>query len=315
MALLLTPDSPASERAALRQRLADLVGYRSTTATPEVKQLAVRDESWGRVEDVFLSGVGPGTVLSPEGKGPHPAVLYCHAHGGDYDLGRDELLFGSRFLAGQWGPVLAANGFVVLAIDMPGFGERREEGTESALAKRHLWNGGSLFAATLSDLSGALGYLVGRADVDETRIFSLGLSMGAAHATWLAALDRRIRGVVQMCMLADMGRLIEAGGHDRHGIYLTVPGLLTVCDFGDVAGLVAPRPQFVGLGTDDGLTPPSAREPALQRVRAAYESDPQNLEVYLEPDSGHQETPAMRAGALAFLNHHAGLPAATRTET
>ena len=31
------------------------------------------------------------TFLAPDGAGPFPAVLYCHAHGGNYDLGRREL--------------------------------------------------------------------------------------------------------------------------------------------------------------------------------------------------------------------------------
>ena len=80
------------------------------------------------------------------------------------------------------------------------------------------------------------------------------------------ALEPRVAAVVQLCMLADIAPLIAAGVHDRHGAYLTVPGLLPRAEIGDVAGLIAPHPQFVGHGGQDPLTPPAARDAALMRL-------------------------------------------------
>ena len=87
--------------------------------------------------------------------------------------------------------------------------------------------------------------------------------MGATLGYWLAAVEPRVAAVAHLCCFADFGPLIEAGRMTGTGIYLTVPGLLDVASNGEIAGLIAPRPQFVGLGDADALTPPAAVEPAL----------------------------------------------------
>lgn len=256
------------------------------------------------VEEIVLGGPAPvpATFVRPEGRGPFPAVLYCHAHGGDYRLGRRELLDGSRFLQEPgYAVALAAMGFASLCIDMPGFGDRQSEGSENALSKALAWKGESLFGRMLDDLSRALGYLGSRVDVDAGRLYTLGLSMGAAHAYWLAALDTRVAGCAHLCMLADTAPMIETGAHDSHGHYLTVPGLLAVAETGDIAGLIAPRPQLICHGANDHLTPAVARDAALGRVSAAYSEVPQNLTTMIDPDTGHKESAPMRVATLDFL--------------
>ena len=71
---------------------------------------------------------------------------------------------------------------------------------------------------------------------------------------------------------------------------------------GRVAALIA-RAQLVGLGADDPLTPPAARDPALARLRATYGAAGA-LEVHVAEGTGHVETPALRAAVLAFLAWH-----------
>ena len=291
---------------ALRDALCGLLGQTLPAPPAEAAVQGEAPQEFGGVPAVRTElrlGAAPATWLRPAGgAAPAPAVLYCHAHGGDFERGRRELTEGSRFLAGRWAGDLLAAGWSVLCLDMPGFGDRQGEGSESALAKAGTWRGQPLFGRMLAELSAAVGWLAAQPQVDPQRIATLGLSMGAAHAFWLGALDGRIAAVAQMCMLADIGPLIATGGHDRHGHYLTVPGLLRLGDMGDVAALVAPRPQFVSHGAEDALAPPAAREPALARLRAAYEGAPEgNLTTFLSADSGHIETPAMRRAALAFL--------------
>ena len=67
-----------------------------------------------------------------------------------------------------------------------------------------------------------------------------------------------------------------------------MPGLLGVASNGEIAGLIAPRPQFVGLGDADPLTPPEAVAPALASLGAAYAAAgaAAALRVHLEPGSG-----------------------------
>ncbi len=253
--------------------------------------------------DVDLDGI-PGIFIPPQGPGPFPAILYCHAHGGEYGLGRRELTDGARWLSAPPAADLIAAGFAVLCIDMPGFGERQSLGTESAIAKAMLWQGQPLFGNMLADLMKALDWLCAHPLVDANHIATFGVSMGAAHAYWLAALDDRVAAVAQLCMLADITPLIKCGVHDKHGHFLTVPGLLKIADSGDVAALVAPRPQFIGFGELDQLTPTDARASALVKVRAGYAQNSlqNNLEIFIEPESGHKETPNMRKAALNFLS-------------
>lgn len=246
----------------------------------------------------------PGLYLRPDGDGPFPAVLYCHAHGNRYDRGAEELILGRPALVAPYGPALAERGIASLCIDLAPFGGRQTEGPEAALAKALLWQGRTLMGQMLAELSAAFGWLAARPEIDARRIATLGLSMGGTHAYWLAALEPQVTACAHLCVLADIAPLIATGAHDLHGPYMTVPGLLAEADMGDVAALVAPRPQLVCLGAADPLTPETARDPALARLRAAYADAPDRLALHVDPDTGHRETPAMRAAVLAFLARH-----------
>jgi len=246
----------------------------------------------------------PGLYLRPEGPAPHPAVLYCHAHGNRYETGAEELIRGRPALQAPYGPALADLGIASLSIDLAPFGARRAEGPEGALAKAALWQGRPLMGQMLAELSAAFDWLAAQPEIDGTRIATLGLSMGGTHAYWLAALEPRVAACAQLCVFAAIAPLIASGAHDLHGPYMTVPGLLSEGDMGEVAALVAPRPQLVALGAVDPLTPPAARDPALARLRAAYGAAPDALQITVAPDSGHVETPPMRSATLEFLARH-----------
>jgi dienelactone hydrolase len=241
-------------------------------------------------------------LVRPPGPGPHPAVLYCHAHGGRYEIGLDELLDGRSSLLSPYGPVLAAAGFAALCVEMPAFGTRQEPG-EGARTKERLWFGDTLFGAMLRDLRRGLAHLRSRRDVDGTRIATLGLSMGATHAFWMAALDPGIDRTAHLCCYADIAGLVRSGRHDRHGHYMTVPGLLNRFSTGSICGLIAPRPQLVGVGYQDPLTPREEVAAALAQTRPFYEAADarEHLVLVEHDDTGHTETPAMREAVLRFL--------------
>ncbi|HRJ69056.1 MAG TPA: acetylxylan esterase, partial [Beijerinckiaceae bacterium] len=140
-----------------------------------------------------------------------PAVVYCHAHGGRYDIGAAELVASRPALRPEpYGLALASRGIVALAIDMPCFGVRSAE-TESAAAKRHLWRGTTLFGEMLEDLSGALDLLGDWPGIDRERIGAFGISMGATLAFWLAALEPRLKCIAHLCCFADLAELVRQG--------------------------------------------------------------------------------------------------------
>lgn len=231
---------------------------------------------------------------------PWPMVLVLHAHGARYDIGAQELIDGRPALAGPLAPDLTERGIAALCCDMPCFGSRQAQ-SESALSKALLWEGRTLAGRMLSESIAALDWIAADARFIPGRIGVYGLSMGATLGYWLAALDQRVRALAHLCCLADFRALIAAGAHDLHGAYLTVPGLLPLASNGRIAGMVAPRAQFVGLGDLDPLTPPAAADAALTELRAAYARDRGRLVLHREPDSGHVETAAMRAAVLIFL--------------
>ncbi len=247
-----------------------------------------------------------GFLTRPAGdRRPGPAILYAHAHGVRYDIGASELVDGRPALLSAPGPILAREGYVTLCIDMPTFGERADV-TESAATKAALWHGQTLFGQMLGEQAAALTWLAARAAVDPARIGMTGISMGATLTYFLAAIDPRIKAVAHLCCYADFATLIETGAHDLHGHYLTIPGLLTETSIGEIAGLVAPRPQLICVGLDDPLTPPPAIERAFTQTLTAYEMADAGTAITLleEVGIGHQETSSMRGSALDFFRRH-----------
>jgi len=264
-------------------------------------------------ESVLAPGLSALRFAGPEGEvsgllthpltpPPWPVVLVIHAHGNRYHIGARELVDGRPAQPRPLGPDLAVQGIAALCLDLPCFGARSGV-SESAAAKAALWRGGSLAGQMLAELASQVDWLAG--DHRFTRIGAYGLSMGATLGYWLAAVDPRIEALAQLCCLADLDALIETGAHDLHGLYLTVPGLPGIARNGVIAGLVAPRPQLVCLGALDPLTPPKALEIALADLHAGYAAGGR-LEVLIDPDVGHVETPAMRARVLEFLGRALG---------
>jgi dienelactone hydrolase len=236
---------------------------------------------------------------------PLPGILYIHAHGNRYDIGASELIDGRDALQSPLGPVFPQAGYVALAIDLPCFGERAAT-RESAAAKALLWEGRSLAGQMLGELSSALDHLAARPVVDPDRVGVFGISMGATFGYWLAAVEPCIACVMQLCCFADFRELIAAGAHDQHGIYLTIPGLLGVAGNGEIAGLIAPRPQLICIGDRDTLTPPRAVDIAFARTAAAYEAAGarDRLVLHREAETGHEESAAMRRVMLEFAARH-----------
>src|SRR4051794_38651823 len=120
--------SPGSERAwetrrkEIRGELWRLLG--ELPQRPKVPQVEIlsREERDGFVVEKFqfdneAGSIVPGYVLIPKGAlKKAPGILYCHWHGGEYDIGKEEL-FQSKHTPEPPGPALARRGFVVLCID------------------------------------------------------------------------------------------------------------------------------------------------------------------------------------------------------
>jgi len=236
-----------------------------------------------------LNGVEavPAYFLRPPGAtGPLPTILYHHAHGGDFVLGKDEVTIGRPHLQAQpYAEALTARGYAVLALDAWGFGERRGR-TESELFKAMLWRGQVLWGMMVYDNIRSIDYLATRSDVDLSRLATLGLSIGSTMAWWLA----------------DFQALIDMQLLDRHGLYYYVPSLLKRFDTAGINALIAPRPHLGLAGNFDRLTLPAGLDRidrALHAVYAAHGAvDAWELRRF---ETGHFETAAMRVAVLDWL--------------
>ncbi len=288
------------------QELENLLGSRLSEAAFASPRLMDRQshEGW-HLDTLHFEGAEDETIpalfLHPDDPDtPVPAVLYCHAHGNHFEFGMAELMEGRGSLQGAYCPALKALGLAVLCLEMPAFGARQAR-SESERAKKHLWNGTTLFGQMLEELAAGISFLADQSDVDETRLGALGFSMGSTHAWWLAALDERVKAAVALCSFADLACLTETPAHDGHGIYMTVPGLLNAYSTGRIAGLAAPRALMIGVGLHDWSTPEPCFNKACAELASAYAETPDALHFHIEPDIGHVETPAMRKASLDFL--------------
>lgn len=238
--------------------------------------------------------------LTPQGS--MPAVLYNHAHGGDYVLGKDEFIRGRGAIQSPpYAEALTALGCCGLCIDHWAFGERRGR-SESEIFKAMLWQGQVMWGMMVYDSLRAVDYLCSRPDVDAGRIGTLGLSMGSTMAWWAAALDKRIKVCIDICCLTDFHEIIKSGGLDGHGIYYYVPSLLKHFSTSDINALIAPRAHLSLAGNYDRLTPAAGLDKIdrdLRRVyKAAGASEAWQLVRY---DIGHLETADMRMRIVRWL--------------
>lgn len=245
----------------------------------------------------------PAYFVKPVGaKGSLPTVLYNHAHGNEYKLGKDELLLGSdAFQDPPYAFALADAGYASLCIDAWLFGERKGR-TESELFKEMLWHGQVLWGMMVYDSLRAVDYLKTRADVDADRIGTLGLSMGSTMAWWTAALRTDVKVCVDLCCLTDFEALIDTRGLDGHGIYYNVPSLLKHFSTSDINALIAPRPHLALAGNYDPLTPPSGLDRIDTDLRTVYDvaHAPEAWKL-LRYETGHYETAHMRGEIMAFF--------------
>ena len=299
--------SPAHQQAQ-RSKLWALLGDLPDRDAPSKATLVRETEKDGFIQEDWLFEWNemepiPGVFLRPlQGKGPFPAVLYNHAHGGDYTLGKTELLEGRDALRHAYGTELTKRGYAVLSIDAWCFGERQGR-TESAVFKELLWRGKFLWGMMVFDTLKAFDYLVAREDVQADSIISMGISMGGTMALWSTALEPRIRACIDLCSLAEYESLITQQNLDMHGIYYYVPAFLKHFSAEELNHLTLPRPRLCVVGRHDGLTPIEGVQSLDQtmRLQADAAGHPESWQLLIT-ETGHFETEYSHQQVLSFLS-------------
>lgn len=199
-------------------------------------------------------------LYRPVGAGRYPGILLQAGHTQE---GKPE------------GQLLAANltlkGFVVLAFDPLGQGEREQTWdprVDRALAgwsvPEHIQAGAqsmligeSVARYFIHDARRALDYLASRPEVDASALGAVGCSGGGALTTFIGALDPRIKAVAPACFINSY-RLLFAG--DNPDSEMSPPRLLSSgLDMADYVELSAPTPWLILATEGDFFTPDGAR--------------------------------------------------------
>ena len=225
-----------------------------------------------------------GYFLIPDDCPPgRPAVLCLPGHGRSLDIMVGIAPDGSQRPLGQPDEYAAdfalecvARGYPTLALEMIGFGERRDpdicaggEGTSCGRdSMAALMLGETLAGWRVWDAMRALDYLQTREDcVDPFRLGTIGISGGGLVALFLAALDSR----VQVSVISSYFNTFAASVLTvDHCVDNYVPGLLNLCEMPDLAALVAPRALFVEGGRTDPIFPLPGFERAIAQAREVY---------------------------------------------
>jgi dienelactone hydrolase len=288
------PGEWARWRQELRGTVEELLGgVPPATQPPFAEQLARHDEDgYTRLHLAIRGRDGvetPAYLLVPHGIPAgqrRPAVLALHGHGyGKGEVVGDPGTGSEQARAERRAHIVAHNydyarryaqmGFVVLAPDARGFGERAEGSEQGCHVPGviSLFLGQPIAGQRLRDDMAALDYLVSLPEVDGERVGCAGLSEGGKRTLYLAALDDRVKAAVisgyYSTLKGAVGEWDKLSGWD---ICNYVPGLLRYADYPDLAALIAPRPLLIENATDDPLYYQPAVNEALALTRRTYEA-------------------------------------------
>lgn len=200
-----------------------------------------------------------------------PAILCPHGHasGGRFSpAGRTDIEIIRKQVEVynyDYAVQLVKRGFITLAPDARGFGQRREQEMQNDKLNPDLFvinschllalmghpQGQTVAGMWAWDLMRLVDYLQTRPEVDPERIGSAGLSGGGLQTLYFAALDQRVKvAVISGYFYGVKESLIRlAQNCDCNN----VPNLWKHADMGDIGGLIAPRPLLIETGDKDPL--------------------------------------------------------------
>lgn len=238
---------------------------------------------------------------------PSAAVIACHGHG-----------FGSKEIVGlnsdgtsrseptyqkDFAVELVRNGFVTIAPDLLGFGDRKLEEDRDEASSCHristmlLAHGQTMAGYRVYETMRCVDYALELDNISPERIGIMGISGGGLVASFTAMLDDRIRAAVVSGYLNTFQTSILAM---HHCVDNFVPGLSLIADMPELFGLIAPRPLLIEAGEDDPIFPIAGVMQAYDKLRGMYDSAGAGERIALDQFQGdHQISGAM---AYSWLN-------------
>jgi hypothetical protein len=292
------------KRGNLKDRIWNSLGVRVDNSIPlDYHETGTVDMDGYKVKKIYFQSrkdfYVTGNLYVPEGKGPFPAVICLHGH---WQRGRLAERVQAR------GHSLAKNGYVCLAVDAFGSGERSsthgEYENHGGMLGASLMNiGETLMGIQVVDNMRGIDLLCSLDFVDTCRIGATGASGGGNQTMWLAAMDDRVKAAMLVVSVGTFESYVMGG----NCICELLPDGLTYTEESGVLALVAPRALKICncLGDDNPTFSPSEMLRSYAEARKifqAYESDG-NL-AYQIFNLPHGFWPEIREAMLGWFDLH-----------
>ena len=239
---------------------------------------------------------------------PQPAVVFVHGHS---DLGKSYPVYQAVCVD------LASNGFVVLAVDPPGQGERfqyfdpaRGERIIGGCTTEHTYaglqftlSGASIGRHFIWDVMRGVDYLETRPEVDPTRIGLTGNSGGGTQSCLLMMSEPRFAASVPCTFVMTLESYMKTGqAQDSEQI---VPGcFVNGPDHDDYITAMAPKPVLVGAAAYDYFPIEGAIE-AVDRAKRIYSlyGAEDKVDIAIGP-TRHEYSPPLREACVNWYKRH-----------
>ena len=235
-----------------------------------------------------------------------PAVVFLCGH---WDLGKMQPSYQSVCID------LANNGFIVLAIDPLGQGERSQyfdqgRRTVGSACFEHthagfpfVLQGASEARHFVWDVIRGIDYLATRSDVDMARIGITGNSGGGTQTCLTLLCEPRIAGAVACTFVTSLETYLQTGQpQDAEQI---VPNCMAMgLDHDDFLTAIAPKPVLVGAAAYDYFPIEGTLE-SVRRARAVYAlyGREQNLGLVVDP-TVHTYSAGLRGACVNWFRKH-----------
>ena len=257
VARIRTPEEAKARQADVRARILELIGGLPDYDGPLNARVTGKvDRPRYVVENVIFESLPKFYVTAnlyrPKAAGRYPGVLFPLGH---WEEG--------KAAAQRMAANLAMKGFVVLAYDPVGQGERQQaydRRTRASLAggptDQHFQAGAQAILAgenfaryRIWDARRALDYLSSRPEVEQGKIGCTGCSGGGTLATYISALDPRITAAAPACYINTWRKLFSGPTGDSEQSFPMF--LSSGLDMMDYIEMFAPKPWLIASTVED----------------------------------------------------------------
>lgn len=282
----------------------DIIERNCKGFVPEARQLDSEDlgeytrERWEIITepDVLL----PMVVMRPKNlNGPVPLMITPHGHykntevyAGVYADEKEK----ARIQETECDFAVQAvqHGFIAIAPTSRGFGKTR---TKNDIANDAIYScpdlmlrdalvGRTPIGDRVWDMMRILDWALQSLSIDRKNVIVCGNSGGGTVALYTGALDTRFSQSVPADYLCGF---VESLGLIRHCACNYVPGVMRLCEMGEIAALTAPRPFCAINGAQDEIFPIEGTRRVFSTVKKVYQAAgvPDNCMLYAGP-GGHR---------------------------